>query len=175
MTRATWNSEFKLYLYPEKPDYKTDLKKFQPLLQDLELIGEKLTPARYATGNNFVSLLTFMGCSPNIELEPQDGKPYCYIEIESPKQVQFISGKNTKYPPCPHCKKPLVKPTCSNCDKAIDLAKLNWRKSAFIATSWIAIGNIYELEAIPSDQLLGALESETGVRWKPAYIRQEIT
>lgn len=168
-----WHSEFKLYLYPDNPMYVLNPNKLFSLLKALELIEKKLSPTRYSTGNNFVSLLTFMGCSPNIELEPQDDKPFCYIEIESTQKVQFISGKNTKFPPCPHCKKPLKDTSCAHCDKQIDLAKLNWRKSAFVASSWITIGNIYELEAVPNDQLLDTLKNETGVNWKPAYIRQE--
>lgn len=168
------DSKFKLYLYPEKPDYQVDLDVLISLLKKLRLVGNFLSRNHYATGGNFLSLLTFMGCSPNIELEPQDDKPYCTIEIDSSKHAQFISGKNTKFPPCPHCRSKLDNPTCSNCNKPINPAKLNWRKSAFIASSWIIIGNIYELEAIPNDQLLNVLESETGVKWKYAYIRQSI-
>ncbi len=168
-----WHSEFKLCLYPDDPQYKFDKEKLQAVLQNLKFIGDALSSKRYSTGNEFLSLLTFMGCSPNIELEPQNDKPYCYIEIEAYEQPQFISGKNTKYPPCPQCKEKLNSQVCSNCNTTLDLTKPNWRKSAFIASSWVCIGNIYELEAIPSDQLLNTLESETSVRWKPAYIRQE--
>ncbi len=167
-----WHSEFKLCLYPDDPQYKFDKEKLQSELQHFKLIGDKLSPLRYAIGDNFLSLITFMGCSPNIELEPQDDKPYCYIELETYEQPQFISGKNTQYPPCPQCKEKLNAQLCSNCNRTLDVTKPNWRKSAFLASSWISIGNIYELEAIPNDQLLSALESETGVKWKPAYIRQ---
>ncbi len=168
-----WNSEYKLYLYPEKSDYQADSKELILLLKKLGLVGGFLSQNRYAAGDSFLSLLTFMGCSPNIELEPQDNKPYCYIEINSTKKAQFISGRNTKYPPCPYCKEKLNNKVCSNCNETLDVAKTNWRKSAFIASSWICIGNIYELEAIPSDQLLNALEVETGVKWRPVYIRQK--
>ncbi|MEE9310041.1 MAG: hypothetical protein V3U64_03395 [Cocleimonas sp.] len=168
-----WHSDFKLYLYPDKPDFQFDLITLEALLKKLELTGASLAKNRYAVGGSFLSLLTFMGCSPDIELEPQDDKPFCYIEIDSHENAQFISGKNTKYPPCPQCKSKLTNIVCSNCNEKINPAKLNWRKSAFIASSWIIIGNIYELEAIPNDQLLSALERETGVRWKPAYIREE--
>ncbi|MCF6191182.1 MAG: hypothetical protein L3J51_11945 [Cocleimonas sp.] len=169
-----WHSEFKLCLYPDNSQYKIDEKKLKNALQNLKFIGDALSSKRYAIGNDFLLLLTFMGCSPNIELEPQNDKPYCYIEIETYEQPQFISGKNTKYPPCPQCKENLNAQVCSYCNATLDVTKPNWRKSAFIASSWISIGNIYELEAIPNDQLLSVLENETGVRWKPAYIRQEI-
>lgn len=170
---TVWHSEFKLYLYPEDPQFKINQQNVILLLHKLEFTGSKLSSIRYSTGNNFVSLLTFLGCSPNIELESQDDKPYCYIEIETSQKTQFVSGENTKFPSCPHCKKPLKNTLCSRCDKKIDPTKLNWRKSAFVASSWITIGNIYELEAVPNDQLLSALKNETGVCWKPAYIRKK--
>lgn len=78
---TVWHSEFKLYLYPEDPQFKINQKNVILLLHKLEFTGSKLSSIRYSTGDNFVSLLTFLGCSPNIELESQDDKPYCYIEI----------------------------------------------------------------------------------------------
>ncbi len=168
------DSEFKLYLYPEKPNYQADLRTLESLFVKIGLTGTSLSKNRYATGEHFLSLLTFMGCSPNIELEVQDNKPYCYIETAVVKQMQFISGKNTKYPACPNCKIKLNAPLCPDCNETLNITKINWRKSAFIASSWICIDNIYELEAIPSDQLLNALEIKTGVKWKPAYIRQKV-
>ncbi|MEE9304342.1 MAG: hypothetical protein V3U84_11235 [Thiotrichaceae bacterium] len=167
------DSEFKLYLYPEKPDYQADLSVLISLLKNLKFLGKSLSQHHYAVGDNFLSLLTFMGCSPDIELEPQDNKPYCYIEVDSFKRAQFISGINTKYPPCPHCKEKLNNRICSNCNETLDAITTNWRKSAFISQCWICIGNIYELEAIPGDLLLMALEKETGIKWKPAYIRRK--
>jgi len=167
-----WQAEFKLYLYPNKIDYKIDSERLLALLKKEELISKKLSDKRYATGDKFVSLLTFMGCSPDIELEPQKDKPYCYIEIESHNKPQFISGSNLKKARCPHCKKEISEPTlCSNCQAELNPLSINWRKTAFLAQSWIAIGNIYELEAIPNDQFLNTLEKHTGVKWKPAYIR----
>ena len=179
---SVWHSPFKLYLYPDTSDICIDEKIIASLLEKKQLIGSKIAGDRYATGNEFLSLLTFMGCSPDIEIEPQDDKPFCYIEISKNKVTQFIAGKNTKSAPCPHCKigiqsipdpeeKSMI---CPACNGSIETRKLNWRKSAFVAKSWIRIGNIYELEAIPSDELLTALAEETGVKWKAAYIRSDL-
>ena len=181
-----WQAEFKLYLYPVDPQYELEIETLVSQLQEIQFIGKQHSEERFSTGDKFAALLTFMGCSPNIELEPQENSAYCYIEIGLDNMPIFISGKNTKYPSCPHCKsklKPDLEPKleskqksveCLNCGKPIELRKLNWRKSAFIAKSWIAIGNIYELEAIPNDQLLDHLETWTGVKWKSAYIRQPV-
>lgn len=181
-----WHAEFRLYLYPEDPVFSADVTALKPLLSDLQFIDKKLDEKCYSTGNSFVSLLTFMGCSPNIELEPQEDKPFCYIEIDTTESPTFIFGKNTKKAVCIHCKQALKSQSpnrkvlfeiqgdqiqCLNCNEVMDSRKINWRKSAFIASCWICIGNIYELEAIPNDQLLIALEKETGVKWKSAYVR----
>lgn len=169
-----WNAEFKLHLYPVQPHYQISPTGLKSLLQALQFIGKPIpsqATSRYEVGEQFLSCLTFMGCSPNIELEPQADKPYCYIELESAKSPHFISGKNLKPAKCPHCKTSIKQLSCLNCHKPIDSEKLNWRKTAFYASSWISIGNIYALEAIPNDNLLTALEKEIGVKWKTAYIR----
>jgi hypothetical protein len=175
-----WHSPFKLYLYPDNPDIDFEYKQLEALLNTQELIGAEITNGRFATGNRFLSLLTFMGCSPDIEIYPQDDKPFCYIEIEASETPRFIAGRNTSKASCPNCKtaidripKPIeTQLNCPSCELEIELAKLNWRKSAFIAKSWIVIGNIYEFEAVPNDELLIALEKTTGVKWKSAYIRE---
>jgi len=62
---------------------------------------------------------------------------------------------------------------CPECNKhTFNLNTINWRKSAFFARSWLVVGNIYELEAVPDEKLLTSLKELTGVEWKVAYIRQ---
>ena len=168
-----WDAEFKLHLYPNQPHYHPATILLEELLNTLEFIGNPITTGgtkRYEVGDKFLSLLTFMGCSPNIELAFQENKPYCYIEIEQFKKPRFMAGKNLKPAKCPHCKTLVTQLSCSHCHKVIDQEILNWRKTAFYASNWITVGNIYELEAIPNDNLLIALEKQTGVKWKVAYI-----
>ena len=170
-----WQAEYKLYLYPVSINYTVDLDKLQTFLKKVAFISKDLGGNRFSTGNKFVSHLTFMGCSPSIELEPQTDKPYCYIEIETGKDPRFIFGENIKKSKCPHCRHPIIPATtCPHCTQEINPQNINWRKTAFTASSWISIGNIYELEAIPNDLFLNSLEEETGVTWKPAYIRKRL-
>ena len=89
-----WYSPYKLYLYPENTQVKIVPSSIVETLGKLDLIDREIEINRYATGDNFVSLLTFMGCSPNIELEPQQDKPFCYIEINLGKKEKFYSGIN---------------------------------------------------------------------------------
>lgn len=171
-----WHAEFKLMLYPvSSHDNKVG---YQEILAEAKIIGENIEKNRFSLGDEFLSHFTFMGCSPDIELEPQNnGTPFCYLEIEEQEDNKFVSGSNLKKAKCTHCKKSVSAPTsssqCPHCLETLELAKINWRKTAFVAKDWITIGNIYELEAIPNDQLLNILETKTGVKWKPAYIRNE--
>jgi len=175
-----WHSPFKLYLYPANQLNVANIHQILVLLKKLHFIDQKISDTRYSTGDGFLSLITFMGCSPDIELDPHENVPYCYIEIESSEALRFISGINTKPAPCPKCKQGITnvpdpansKLRCPGCNEKVKTSELNWRKSAFLAKSWIRIGNIYELEAVPNDQLLNALKSETGEKWKYAYIRE---
>ena len=194
-----WNAEFNLYLYSESPctplDYEalcSGIVKVDTLLR-CEFIGDKIgrtaSRTRYQTGDKFLSLLSFMGCSPTIELEPQEDKPYCYIEIENaPAKTVFISGKNLRKTTCPECKQrinhigELINTAldnktdlinCPHCHHPIPYHNINWRKTGFIAKDWVVVGNIYESEAVPGDNLLNCLEKVTGTSWKFAYIRTE--
>ena len=174
-----WQADHCLFLYPENPVQQIDTQQITEDLIKQKFIGASLGDRRFATGERFTSLLTFMGCSPHIELEPQENQPYCYIEIHTTDKPVFNHGTNLKKLTCPHCKqkiqvsidKQLVCPKCKN---ELIPEQLNWRKSAFIASTWITIGNIYELEAVPSDILLNRLQKNTGERWKTAYIRQNV-
>lgn len=169
------DAEFKLMLYPNDASYKANMIELKGLLAEIGFIDKEISDKKITVGDNFLSLLTFMGCSPNIELEPQEDKPFCYIEINSSKKSRFVWGSNLKKGQCSYCKGEVSKISkklqCPTCEKPLALSKINWRKTAFAAHNWITIGNIYELEAIPNDGLLNTLKAKTGVEWKPAYIR----
>lgn len=189
-----WQAEFKLYLCPVDPELKSSAASLLDCLRSLEFIDDEINAEkgnnvkRYKAGDEFLSLICFMGCSPNIELEPQADSPYCYVEIPEQAELQFFSGVHTKVVNCPECKKPqpelvqrlndidcesMRRQTCTLCGQHINLEKINWRKSAFAASSWILIGNIYEAEAVPDEKLLVALQQVTGCEWKYAYIRNK--
>jgi len=176
---VVWQAEHCLFLYPESAKKQIDTQKISEALIKQAFIGTSLGDQRYATGERFTSLLTFMGCSPHIELDPQENQPYCYIEIHTTEKPVFNHGTNLKKITCPHCKQKIQsyidkQLLCPKCKNELIPDQINWRKSAFIASTWITIGNIYELEAVPSDFLLDLLEETTGESWKSAYIRQNV-
>ncbi|MCK5917713.1 MAG: hypothetical protein KAG34_04780 [Cocleimonas sp.] len=185
-----WQAEYRLYLYPMDANKQIADNALKTALQNIEFISERLESSnnRYKVGEEFLSLICFMGCSPNIEIEPQENSPYCYVEIaKESAEKHFIAGLNVKKANCPHCKNPQLKlvqnllesqqalstQQCSACTEYIDPSNVNWRRSAFIAKSWVLIGNIYESEAVPDEKLLSALKQSTGCDWAYAYVRMK--
>jgi hypothetical protein len=184
-----WHAEYRLYLYPTDATLNISYKKLESALRKIAFIDTALKSDknyRYQAGKGFLSLICFMGCSPNIEIKPQQDRPFCYVEItKSTHKPHFIVGRNVKKVNCPHCKKPLShfvdevlsNPTrlfqqrCSLCKTVINPEKINWRKSAFIAQTWLLVGNIYEAEAVPDEKLLATLQQVSGCQWQYAYIR----
>ena len=180
-----FTAEYSLLLHPIDADCSLAHQDLIQHLYNMELLGQSRSETRFDVGERFLSYFCFMGCSPNIELEPQENdQPYCYINIPQPSlQVQSIISKNVKLPRCPHCKveqsqlaEQLAKHyqsevICPECSHAFSANKVNWRKTAVFAKTWIEVGNIYEAEAIPDAQFLAQLEEATQIQWKYAYIR----
>lgn len=86
-------SNHQLVLYPAQPDNGLAKERLAACLQALGLLGIALGEGRYATGDAFLSLVCFLGCSPDIELEPQVGKPFCYVQLpqsDAPATFQLI-------------------------------------------------------------------------------------
>ena len=132
------STEFQLILYPVEPEFEIDLADLKKHLDGLTLLGKELQALlgaeHYAVGDSFLSHFTFMGCSPDIELEPQTDKPFCYIALERFLQPHFVSGSNLKKTRCTYCKHELKNIPrsllCPHCDKPLQLNKINLRKSA---------------------------------------------
>lgn len=188
-------SQNRLILFPSQSDYAVDQQQLVTFLREQHLLGSEIEPQYYEIGEQFLSLICFLGCSPFIELAPQHKQTFCYVQLpETEEQPRFIAGKNVKVPRCLSCKAVfselpaqlnsllgdvddkcdvLAERTCPACGETFYPAKRNWRKSAVFARTVIVIGNIYESEAVPDATLMDALQASTGVAWQYAYIRGE--
>jgi len=152
----------------------------------VEVEGE----VHYQPGDEFLSLITFLGCSPVISLgEPgKTGEEFCHIAIDAPLEApRFVGGDNIKLPRCPGCGhrfeqwQALIDAweenpesagfTCPKCDKALTAPSLRWRKSAGFGRFFIKVWGIFESEAIPNPNLLSTLEKSTGSPWQHFYVR----
>lgn len=170
-------------------------------LQAIGLIGQpvKLGDSRfYPTGENFLQLITFLGCSPAIELDPPpdpalidaasaEGR-FCHVFLTCTDELQFRADARTQPPRCPHCRVPEqmwqekikawqkdranIRWRCPDCDFTGLLTDLAFRKTAGFGKSFVEIRGIYPSEAIPGEALMGTLRALTDSDWKAIYIRE---
>lgn len=70
-------STYCLLLYPQGATTTPVL----PVLHAVGLLGKALEEGVFATGEQFLQHVCFLGCSPDIELEPHPVKPFCYVRV----------------------------------------------------------------------------------------------
>lgn len=160
------------------------------LLDQLELITRPShRENHYLPGDGFTSLITFLGCSPNISLLPDDTgtvDSHCFISlITETAEIKCLGYTRQCHPKCPHCRKriadwknadwqqPGALCGCDKCGSQTDYALLNWKHECCFARCGFSIANIYPHEAVPTDQLLEKLQQQTGVAWDYAYANNE--
>lgn len=186
----------KLVLLPADPGFVPgDTGEVLAALRRVGLCGGPLLPAdadeacrRCRAGPEFLGLVTFLGCSPNVRLEPEgpDDRNFCHLELCGPfDQVEFLGGGALKPPRCPSCRSLAadwrdrllawertrgdVVWTCPKCGHGTDLYRLDWRRGAAFGRFALDLWNVYEGEAVPSEALLNLLKTTTETRWDYFY------
>ena len=182
-----------LLLYPQDPDYQlADPAALVAALQQAGLIGEPLTDLpgeRYRAGDAFLQHISFLGCSPAVEFEPESpgSEQFCHVGIQYGEQLQFRGGPQQVQVHCRQCRHrepgwsgiiegwradpEAHRYTCPECGADSHATELNWRKSGAFARVFVELFNIYPHEAVPTDGILKRLREATGVEWKYIYIR----
>jgi len=192
----------KLILLPADPGCPAvSTEQLATKLRAIGLIGP---PAKvnnetfYPTGEKFLQLVSFLGCSPAIELDPPAdpvtlaadsaaGK-FCHVFLSSTEALRFRSDPRTPTPRCRACHAPLVDwqsllqawqsdPAnsdwrCSQCGATDRITALGFGKSAGFGRSFVEIRGIYPSEAVPGEALLAALKSLTRGDWSTLYIKE---
>lgn len=185
-----------LILHPKNPDaLPNDSESLIPVLQSLEFIDgtfEFEGNTHYRPGEEFLQLMTFLGCSPVVALgEPGlTGEDFCHIAFDGPaEETRFIGGRNVKQPRCPSCghryaewrglinaweaNKEGALVTCPDCSRELSVTAIKWRQCAGFGRFFIQVWGIFEGEAVPSDRLLDALQRHTGTAWSYFYCQTE--
>jgi predicted RNA-binding Zn-ribbon protein involved in translation (DUF1610 family) len=185
-----------LYLYPEDTNtVPADMTTMLDGLRREGFIGDEINfngENHYHPGDEFISLITFLGCSPVIATEVTDssGEGFSHISIEGPLDTpSFVAGDNLKIPRCPACGQrfenwqALVEAwrhhpedhtfPCPECGKALTAPQLRWRKCAGFGRFFIKVWGIFESEAVPSPELIALLEKLGGCRWQHFYVRYQ--
>lgn len=182
----------KLVFHAISPEYvPTRLADIIVTLQKTGFLGPKwqspetVTGERYLIGESFLSLVTFLGCAPAIELEPIANQPesteFCHIEIEQVKdKIEFVRGSEHLISRCPHCRQrhanwktipESMTYTCDKCKVETHLSKYDWKNTAGCGRFFISLHGIYPQEAIPTSSLLLSLEKVSGIKWNYFYIQ----
>lgn len=172
------------------PVTNNDVRGLLAQLTDAGFIGQEISPgtAEYFTGDRFLQLVTFMGCSPFLKLKPDDesSDDFCRIRILGPyAKSRFLEGRNTRPPRCPGCRKSVedwrslvdswnagrdTGYRCPSCSLAVPFTELEWRQNAGSGRLFIEITRIFPGEAVPVQALLDILGSH-GTAWNYFYIQ----
>lgn len=193
---------YKLLLYPRDPDRAPlDITVLAGALREIGFIGTPVAVADgefHPTGERFLQLVSFLGCSPAIELEPpadpamlEDARErgaFCHVYLVSTPSLTFRADARTTPPRCPACGRAdpdwhariaawrddpaALAWTCPACGHHGQLTDLRFRKSAGFARTWVEIRGIHPAEAVPDPALLARLEDLAGCAWQYCYLQE---
>lgn len=177
-----------LVLYPQQPDLACERVQLTGTLKDLGFIGQALGRSdRYLIGENFLSQISFLGCSPAIEFDPATLGDSSALEhvthiFVSPvfRSPRFVFDPQSARPICTQCGTRIdewhtqvtgAMLRCPHCHQRAPLEAFRWRRTAGRARLFVSVLNVYPREAIPSDGFLRQLEAATGSPWNYFYCR----
>mgnify|MGYP001825671206 CR=1 FL=1 len=176
-----------LFLHPVDARLHVDPDRLAHHLQQTGFCGEPVAGLPQATriGDRFLQLVTFMGCSPHIELEPRwpGDEDFCHVRLHQFAEPVLMVGSNTRPPRCPGCRKAAGKDpaaftglhadasvSCAKCGETYRFTALDWRRSAGLASLFVEVRSVFPGEAVPVDALLDGLAAMTGGRWTYFYL-----
>lgn len=191
---ATSNKQTgRLVLTPDPAQTAPQLTPLIAYLHEVEFIGQPLNDpkmAAFLVGDGFLRLITFMGCSPSIELEPPaDGSSYCHVRLEGPwSKPRLLRGQNTQPPRCMQCRNRFSEweqdlggwcedPTgadilCVRCGWRQRPVDLLWRQNAGFGRLFVTVEDVFPGEAVPVPSLMQGLRRTSGSVWQYFYIRE---
>lgn len=140
----------------------------------------------YLPGPAFMTLISFLGCSPSVSMAADDDQalnPY-FIEVtDSGDSIVAICGALRRAPRCPQCKRVATDWNdalatantglfCAQCRFDSQLSGWDWRHQSGFGRQWINIWGVHEGEAVPGEKLLESLHKLSGLVWNYAWCRQ---
>lgn len=158
------------------------LRKCQLISAPFEFEGH----VHYLAGDKFIDHISFLGCSPFIQLEPPEleGSEFCHVTLQFNDDVKFLGGENVRAPSCPACKardEQVLQTTannelsattpwrCPQCGVEHLLHQLNWRQTAAFSRLSVEVWGVHEGEAVPNNGLMNALAAVTDGPWAYFY------
>ncbi|MEA3276913.1 MAG: hypothetical protein U9Q81_16830 [Pseudomonadota bacterium] len=179
----------RLLLTTEDPFLLPDSDALRAELTTVGFLGEPLPgpdPA-FSVGERFLQLVTFAGCSVQIDLLPSADGPFCHILIAGPfEQPRLLSGRNTRPPRCRNCRSPLrdwkvrlagwgagrvTSIPCPACGNPQPPWGYDWKGSAGFGRLFVSVEEVFPGEAAPAPALMALLESITACPWRYFYVQ----
>ncbi len=178
----------KLILAPLDPDSPAPPgEQVLDFLREAGLIGTALDPGQrtFLVGDGFLELVSFMGCSAHVELEPpaSGGTDFCHVSLLGPfESARLFAGRNTTPPRCPRCGGRLSEwrtrtlgpqLSCERCGASLKPTQLNWRRSAGFARLAVQVHNVFPSEAVPVPGLMKGLARLGAGDWGYFYVQPD--
>ena len=183
---------FRLVLHPEKMNFAPESwRELRRLLAESEFLGKAYevdAVQRYFIGEKFLQMVTFMGCSPHIELTPAvvGQLDFCHVAFSDIYAFpHFRCHERDVFARCPECGRrdqnwpefirqweqaPIdTQYQCPSCEAMVHPQKLRWRNTAGIARLFIDIYSVFPNEGVPTQQLLSLLKQASGEDWTYFY------
>jgi len=183
-------NQYALVLHPHEPDVCLSRQDLLHGLQEIGLAGAALRTEgdeRYLVGEQFFSCVSFLGCSPRMQLQPaaDGGDDFCHLSLACHEDGPvFLGESNLRQPRCPACRQPVTdwekrvvswqqgdcsSLACQGCGRQFSLPQLDWRQTAVVSCMAIYIWNIHGGEAVPTDPFLDKLAGLSGAGWDYYY------
>jgi len=179
----------RLLLATRDPHLLPDPSAVEEALAAHGFLGARL-PGRtnaFLAGDRFLRLLTFAGCSVQVELSPTGDGPFCHVLITGPfESPRFLSGRGTRPPRCPACRNPLKKwqqtlaawesgetanIPCPSCGETNPPWAYDWKEKAGFGRLFVQIEEVFPGEAVPTPELMKLVERVTHSEWRHFYIQ----
>jgi len=180
----------RLILTSRDPFAAPDLEVARALLRSCGFIGEALPGRRdaYWTGENFLALVVFAGCSVQVDLTPaaDPNARFCHVRISGPYPApRLASGRNTRPPRCPSCRAPLRDwrraleegdggaLACPACHQSAPPWEWDWKRSAGYGRLFLQVEEVFPGEAEPSSRLMRLLSDiAPGAGWRHFFVQE---
>lgn len=181
----------RLLLTPQDPFLLPNAAALHERLHAAGLLGDPLPdrPGAHLVGEGFLQLVSFAGCSVQVELAPTGsaGTPFCHVRFAGPfERPRFASGRNTRPPRCSACRSPLrdwrahlspwnggadLEIRCPGCGESRPPWAYDWKENAGFGRLLLMIEEIFPGEALPTPTLMALLAEVTGSGWRYFYVQ----
>jgi len=177
-----------LYLFPTEAIATVPaISAVSKCLQQLKILGSAFAEYHFLVGNNFFQHIIFAGCSPAMQLKPNPTNDSNFTHISwliSSGDPRLLIANRDARPRCPSCNHklsnwktnvldwiahPTQSYTCEKCHQSCSVTSLNWRHYAAYGSLLVQIHQVFPGEAVPSEQLVNALQDATEATWTYAW------